>query len=612
MKYIYSTLFLLSLLATNLFAQQPQDNISAYHHLVEVNEQWIHHQPESPKTNLQFDKDEDRIAYHLELVVKTLQETAPESLSKNTLKKRKDLLEKLADYAAAKQFPINKYHSTRQPYFIDPQGTHCAVGFLMAASGNEELAQQISQKYNYNYIHEMPVKKITPWANEYGFSIDELAWIQPGYPPTDPYTAFPNGPNATVEHIEYANNAIGLVVAGTFSEIGGSPCNQIGAFKNNNFTCLSNGLTGQITNIYPLYNVIYVTGMFQNNGSNYPLASLENGNWTYYAIPGRSGAEGKLAFNGGAYNTIGLVLQHSSAPSKEEFWVLDNNTWQKKLTINGQVNAHASSSEGYLLGGAFDEVTVHVPGQTDVTIACNNLILRAFGTSDNWQALSAQVSDTVKAIKVVGGAAYIGGTCDSGQDVCFTRLLNGILQPLIIYEDYFHNNESCEIRDIENINGRIILGGDFVLAPFVGTYGSHLAEYNLTYNGMVAIARFDQPVNKVASYDNTIFMGGEFTEDETSGNALPYFAKLGVLTSITDPVPAKAISIYPNPVVSFAAIDGLTSEFSYSVFDVLGKELQSGLQQPDTEIDLSGLPDGVFLLTVHSASGQFTTKFIKG
>jgi triosephosphate isomerase len=40
-------------------------------------------------------------------------------------------------------------HSERRPYFIDHKGVHCAVGYLMLASGNNKLALQIQKEQNF-------------------------------------------------------------------------------------------------------------------------------------------------------------------------------------------------------------------------------------------------------------------------------------------------------------------------------------------------------------------------------------------------------------------------------------------------------------------------------
>ena len=80
-------------------------------------------------------------------------------------------------------------------YFIDDFGVHCAVGYLIEQSGNGDLALEISEKFNYNYIEDIPSSKMLDWAEKFGFTVDELKWIQPGYPPVQTLNQLGNGTN---------------------------------------------------------------------------------------------------------------------------------------------------------------------------------------------------------------------------------------------------------------------------------------------------------------------------------------------------------------------------------------------------------------------------------
>jgi hypothetical protein len=74
-----------------------------------------------------------------------------------------------------------------RPRFIDDRGVHCAVGHLIAASGATELARAINTDYEYAYVREMTSPTLLAWASARGFSIEELASIQPAYAgPPDP------------------------------------------------------------------------------------------------------------------------------------------------------------------------------------------------------------------------------------------------------------------------------------------------------------------------------------------------------------------------------------------------------------------------------------------
>jgi len=109
------------------------------------------------------------------------QHTKHQSLNQKKAAKRANLIEVLHTYALAKNFPINEHKPYRTPIFIDNYGTHCAVGYLMQRSGSESLARQIMQNENLAFVKQIKTEGVDDWATENGFTVDELALIQPSY-----------------------------------------------------------------------------------------------------------------------------------------------------------------------------------------------------------------------------------------------------------------------------------------------------------------------------------------------------------------------------------------------------------------------------------------------
>ncbi|MBP6335335.1 MAG: T9SS type A sorting domain-containing protein [Bacteroidia bacterium] len=106
-----------------------------------------------------------------------------ENLSDEQKAKRLECLNFLHEYKLNGVFPKNTFHKEPTPYFIDIFGTACAVGQLIIKSGYESFAKQVSVENNYAYIKEL--NKLYPglqtWADVHGFTLSELAWIQPAY-----------------------------------------------------------------------------------------------------------------------------------------------------------------------------------------------------------------------------------------------------------------------------------------------------------------------------------------------------------------------------------------------------------------------------------------------
>jgi len=77
------------------------------------------------------------------------------------------------------------------PCFIDDEGNYCAVGYLMKRDGRDDLAQKINKLHRYDLIENFGLQdlpELVDWVNTCGFTLNELAMIQPTYrrPPSLP------------------------------------------------------------------------------------------------------------------------------------------------------------------------------------------------------------------------------------------------------------------------------------------------------------------------------------------------------------------------------------------------------------------------------------------
>ncbi|MEO1715324.1 MAG: hypothetical protein AAFU60_18505, partial [Bacteroidota bacterium] len=128
------------------YAQSHSHSNSLFNHLATVNKEWLDHADACPQGTMSFASDIDRIQRHLDLVIDYLLDNIPAHLTAEQLENRVELLAGLQTYADQKVFPINTDHPTRQPYFVDDFGTHCAVGQMMALSGNQALVAAIQKE----------------------------------------------------------------------------------------------------------------------------------------------------------------------------------------------------------------------------------------------------------------------------------------------------------------------------------------------------------------------------------------------------------------------------------------------------------------------------------
>lgn len=152
-------------------------------HMLLVNAEWSAMEPSMIDDGelVSFASDAARIEEHLRRVADRLGARTPISADQVHCQRRRALLDTLQAYADRGLFPTNQVLHGRTPVFIDERGTACAVGYLMIASGHEGLAERIHREMNLAYIHAITLPEVSAWADDHGFTIDELAWIQPTY-----------------------------------------------------------------------------------------------------------------------------------------------------------------------------------------------------------------------------------------------------------------------------------------------------------------------------------------------------------------------------------------------------------------------------------------------
>jgi len=178
---------LLILSAIILFAVNtyPQNTPTVYEQLCKLNTQWLINKTDHPVLNerILLETDAELIKMHLSLVEHALRNKDISHLTAEQKKKRVEGLDILHSYRERGIFPVNLYHSERTPYFIDHLGTACAVGQIVIETGFGEFAEQIKKENNYGYIYDLAKKYplLTDWVHTHGFTLEELAWIQPTY-----------------------------------------------------------------------------------------------------------------------------------------------------------------------------------------------------------------------------------------------------------------------------------------------------------------------------------------------------------------------------------------------------------------------------------------------
>lgn len=612
---LFLTLFLMPF---NLSANEDkqQQSKSYFEHLVTINKEWKHYNDISPIGQVCFSSDLDRIQFHLQLVIENLKTNIPTRFNTIQKAKRLNLLNKLQEYSDRKVFPINQSHSVRTPYFVDHLGTNCAVGQMIYVSGHEDLVAKISQEHNYDYIMDIKIPGIHEWANEFGFTIEKLKWIQPVYAPEETMDQVLNRTNGRVKKIVLNTTNSTMMIAGEFTELDNSPCLNIGYYSNNQLTCYGNGIDGIINDIVLSVDGVLAIGEFEHEGKTYPIARYHDSNWSYISIPGRSNAVGMVAHFGGAdyyHYELEVSISHSSILGHQEVWHwLEDGSWSKRMLVNGEVNDFAASGVGRVHAGHFDTVTVYNhSGVIDTIMQVNNAIIRENSGLKNYYSIGNQISNEVNAVISIGSAIYFAGKCDAIEGnnvVCISRCQNSILQPI------FMNNVSEDEINIKSIafdgNRTLALGGDFN-KEFSWTYGDNLATFDIVSNQFMPIAVLDEPVNSVLYFENDLYVGGDF-QTNFSTESINYLGIVSSTVGLKEESKAEIkINVYPNPFNNEINIEGLDAETNYSILHLDGRIVKEDQLKEGENNGLDFLPKGSYLLRFDTLRGSIVRKIMK-
>jgi len=565
----------------------PSTYTSGFQHLSEVNKQWFVHDGDKPMDNMRFENDKQRIRYHLLSVIEILKNKEKGNLSPEQFAKRNALLDELTVYALEMNFPINSYHSARQPYFIDEFDNYCAVGYMIKVSGNEKVAREIQKTQNYAYLSEIKHNALPKWASEHGFDLNELAWIQPTYAPENNYQSIGEGTDEEVKAMTTYQGDVYFI--GDFSEVDGEPCNGIGKYSNGTAECVLNGLEGTLNSVTVWAGVVWVSGAIMHNGVSYPLASYENGQWQYHMVDNLTNVVGLEVLFYYGYDFY-VAIQNGN---ESELWMrTSNNTWIHKATVNGTVNASAYHNNKGIFAGDFNQVIIHYGAGNTQTLATNNMVsvenIGGVWQAEAWTAYTGNLPSVINVVKSVGEVLYIGGDGNSESSVVLTRYLNDSFQTLVERPDLA--NENYSLRDLAiTDNATLVMAGDLGMSlinyPLM-TYGQHLYEYDIASGYMSPIALFNQPANCVAHLYGEIIIGGEFTDNV--GSPMNHLAKSSSPTGIERLENEMTFSLYPNPVADVLQVDfNEPQNGELRVTDISGRVLLSESMMGKNRITLN-------------------------
>lgn len=385
-----------------LFAVQIVRGITLTSLLPIVNPEW-RARPElnDPALNVPFEyrEDADIVAKHLELVEAALAARDVSSLPPAQQRSRARLLRELHEYRLARAFPHNWVLPYRTPVFIDPAGNYCAVGYLMAQSGMRALAEEVRTTNNFVHVRDINDARFLDWARSSGFTIDELALIQPGY---GEYMLWKDlgtdlGTEITCMVADTVRRRI--FVGGTISSIDGSGgYGNIAMWNGQSWFSPGGGVDGPLTAVALYHGDVIAAGRFSHAGG---VAVKNIARWdgtSWHAMAGGVAGEvhAMCVFHDSLVIAGGFATVDTSAAHHLAMW--SGTVWNGEYgTFDGPVNALAVRGDSLFVGGEFfhtgSAIVNHVARLSDGA----------------WSGVGGGLVGTVHALTVFDGKIFAGG-----------------------------------------------------------------------------------------------------------------------------------------------------------------------------------------------------------
>jgi len=576
--------------------------------LAEVNKCWLEQRDVTVTSlpNFTIQSETEWIRTHLTLVEQTLRARTTSHLTPSQKQNRQNCLNHLNEYWHAGNFPINDQYAYRTPIFIDRYNNFCAVGYLIKATGNESVSRMIASKTNLAYVRQMNYTEVFAWANENGFTEDELAWIQPAYPPVRHSAPVGKGTDGTVYEL-YADNANGkLYVGGKFQQVDSTiTANNIayvtesgGAYT---WHALGSGVNGEVHAIVPFNNNLFVAGSFTQAGSTSVnnIAYWDGSMWhAAGCLTGK--VKDLIVYNNELYAAGQFDLCAGLIDVNFARW--DGTTWTGFSGLIGQVNTMEVEGSDLLLGGNFNYGSL-----------ATNVI--KWNSTNGFVPFTNGLENEVNDFEKYGDTVYAVSARTAVND---SNLVNKLISNTWLPESpyltsSFFSPQAISFNTLCNHNDTFMMGGSFYLLPIVGNTAQN--TYSLfNPGGLSNWMNVDSAVYKMTIFKGELIAAGKFKYGSygLGWNSVPLNGITRKVYSLPTSVQdlsksGKTMLVYPNPA---SAASSLIVENSFgadqlSVSDLRGKIIVAApVSGSKISVKLPQLSAGTYIVELRSKAGQ--------
>jgi len=576
---------------------------TAIDHLIEVNKEWKNYPDEHLDYLINFKSENDRIQFHIEMVYQILNNEVNTELTIKENFNRKLLLDHLLIFGRLKEFPINKNHVHRQPYFVDHLNTHCAVAHLLKCSNENELIQKIQDHQNNAFIKEMKYPELNQWAIANGLSNKELALIQPAYPSHEfvwDSWGDGNGIDGIVNVMKATSDDELLIIGGDFTAIDGVFTNSIIAYNGNDWITLDDGIIGSVNDIaIDENNLIYIGGDLMIDGTKVNVAQWNGTEW----IAMTNSANGIIhtielhqnkLYVGGEFTEINGITTSNLAyyDFSSAMWSTNSAAGNEGVfAVDGIVrDIIVTDLDSMIIGGSFNRTGV-LSTEPGINIdTCYNF---SFWNGTDWE--HKYKDPMIPEVHTLGSDTYnifIGGNMEEDINLLYHNFFDGWQNLNDISSPQYQYVEDSIVQGFLIFNQRVYAYGSLAPNITIGVVSYNLLPIPISETSP-GINSIDGTINSVVEFKNHIYFAGTFTQIEEK--------EFNGLARTDGTLPSKEIpdlNLTINSTFNQLYITGeLTENGQITILNNSGQQLKSmnlGKGFINTQVPLDHLPNGVY------------------
>ncbi len=603
------TFLLLFLSICTLQASELPPNISTvlYAHLTEVNQEWQFQKDLPPtlfKENVTFQSDIERIQTHLKLVEQVLKKRDVSHLNKEQQANRARHLNVLNEYWEASIFPTNTFHANRQPYFVDIFGVHCAVGYLLHRDGQDDFVQTIKNENNYAYIAELQVyPALKKWAINNGFTLNELAWIQPGYGgPIYKYNEVGNngGVNGKIHVMKSNPDSTLLIIGGDFTTVDGAAANGIIAWNGTGWTNFGTQLDGTVYDVAWDAPYLIAVGDFKIGNTISNIARWDGTSWTSLQNGDMGGAIYTI-LSTPLYDYIGgdfTLFNGQPMPylARKKYNTGFNN-YYNTFSVNAPVKCIREVAGQILIGGEFTETA---PNSLDSTQQITANYLAYWDRSNfKWTSGLNGTHGPVNTFMEHDGKLYVAGNVNDANPVSVLEL--GLWTSLSGFSSFVGNGDFERFFKHQD---QLFLTGDFTYTPssFLGNGGTGIVK--LYDDDAEGFSSMDSVITAGASFKQEVYLGGRFTQiGSYSINQLASSDFVDLHASTNTIAQKNPFQVFYNNARIILKTEKATQSMTFQLVNELGQVIQTETitaGQNRRELPVDNLRNGVYFYVIYN------------